>query len=141
MVGKDSSCDSQETGRDSTSHCGCQGNGAPAGWDKKQPWGAVEGAASAGRKEIWWELLTRQEVRGPGLGHHRAAAQACWHKSQVEHARISHECAPALLLLLLGLCTTHPVIQLPWRLVAPRTSYLSHCKLSVRAHKGSWALL
>lgn len=97
--------------------------------------GAGEGAVSVGREEFWWELLTRQGVRG--LGHHSAAAQACWHKSQVEHARISYECAPTPLLL--GLCSTHPVIQLPWRLLAPRTSYLSHCK-SVRAHKETWAL-
>lgn len=95
--------------------------------------GAGEGAVSAGRKEPWWELLTRQGVRG------LAAAQARWHKSQVENARISHECAPALLLL--GLCSTHPVIQLPWRLLAPRTSFLSLCKLSLRAHKETWALL
>lgn len=81
--------------------------------------GAGEGTVSVGRKESWWELLTRQGVRG--LGHHSAAAQACWHKRQVEHARISHECAPTLLL---GLCSTHPVIQLSWRLLhqGPHTS-------------------
>lgn len=131
---KDSSYDSQERAHPTGV---CHGNGVPAAWDKKQPWGLQE--VSVGRKEFWWELLTRHCVRAPGVGHHSAAAQARWHKSHVEHARISHECAQTLLLL--GLCTTHPVIQLPWKLLAPRTPYLGHCKLSVRDHKGSWALL
>lgn len=131
---KESSYDSQETGR--RQHIplvALMAMGYLLAGTRNSP-GAGEGAVSAGRKESWWEL-TRWGVRGLGVGHHRAAAQECWHKSQVEHARISHECAPTLLLL--GLCPTHPVIQLPWRLLAPRTSHLSHCKPSVRAHKGS----
>lgn len=111
---KDSSWDSQEKGR--RQHIplvALRGMGYLLPGTRRSPGGWRRG--SAGRKGSWWELLTRKGVRDLGVGHpSAAAAQTCWHKSQVEHARISPECAPTLLLL--GLCTTHAVIQLPWKL-------------------------
>lgn len=79
-------------------------------------------------KEARWELLTLQDARNPAAGYHSAGPQTCWHKNLLQRAKYPCEHVPSLLLP--GLCTSLPGIQLPWKLLLPKATYLGHCKLA-----------
>lgn len=94
-MNKDSSCDSQETGR--RQHIplvALMAMGYLLAGTINSP-GAGEGAVSAGRKESGWEL-TKWGVRDLGAGHHSAV-----HKHVGTRARWS---MPGSLMSVLQLC-------------------------------------
>lgn len=101
---------------------GSGGNGVLLACEEKRSWS--QGMGSAGGKGA---RRSCPPGRVRGAGHRSAAAQACWHKSQLQHGR--YFCERAQLS-----CCWHRAplsgIQLPWRLLVPRATYLGHCKLA-----------
>lgn len=100
--------------------------------------GAREGAVSAGRKEPWWELLTRQGVRGLGLGQPKhnpsTLAQEPGGACQ-DRTRVCPNSAAA------GTVQHSPSDSAAMEAFSTKDLIPQCCKLSLRAHKETWALL